>query len=246
MSNVEKTPPGPGSPSGKPPAEFQSHIDLELMLGEDPKAKSRIRNFAIVAVVFHVVLFAIHFPKSKEVKMEEIVEVTPIVIKVRVIPPPNIPPPPTQKVEKKIRMAVPDPTPDEPEPIRPPEPEIIDIPPLPPGAQYVIGIPDGPPAPSVMMEGAAGSTRAIKVSGPEPDYPDEARRLGLDGEVMLLITVNENGDVVGDVSVIQEAPFGMTESAIRAVKKWKYQPSTLNGRPITVQKVETIRFVIQQ
>jgi len=45
----------------------------------------------------------------------------------------------------------------------------------------------------------------------------------------LKVTVRSNGEI-GNVNVLQEAK-GFTQLAIEAVKKWKFEPAKLNGKP---------------
>jgi len=39
--------------------------------------------------------------------------------------------------------------------------------------------------------------------------------------------------------------MGLTEAAIEAVKQWKWEPSTLNGKPVEVIVVVTVNFKLQ-
>ena len=54
-------------------------------------------------------------------------------------------------------MPIPDPTPDEPEPIREPEPEIIDDP-IPPDVEILIGTPEPPPPSGPLLAGVGDVT----------------------------------------------------------------------------------------
>lgn len=62
----------------------------------------------------------------------------------------------------------------------------------------------------------------------EPAYPVNTVT---GGTVVLKVTVNSSGEIT-DVRVLQEAK-GFTQQAIEAVKKWKFEPATLDGRPVT-------------
>ena len=64
-----------------------------------------------------------------------------------------------------------------------------------------------------------------------PDYPFAARRDGIIGSVDLGITVSQRGDVT-EVAVLRADPPGMFEkSAVKAVRKWKYDPQYVDGLP---------------
>jgi len=220
-----------------------SRIDYNLLL-PDTESTDRARKLVVVAIAVHLILFFVHFPAQKEEIIAQKEPPKPTITVLKIIPPPKVPPPKVQQVEKKIKIAIPDPTPDEPEPIREPEPE--EIIPIPEGVIVQIGIPTGPPAPvGPIMGGTAGTTKPIKIRDVEPVYPEAAKRVGLEGVVILQLVIDESGNV-SDVKVIQQAPMGMTESAVEAVWKWKYQPSTLHGRPITVWITQTVRFKLER
>ncbi|UCF80765.1 MAG: energy transducer TonB [Acidobacteriota bacterium] len=218
-----------------------SRVDLSLLLAIDPKTPKRIRRVTIVALLFHLLLPLFFLIESKEVVQETKEPIKHVITLIKIIPPPKIPPPPQEKVNKD-RRPVPDPTPDEPEPIREPEPpEII----IPPGVDVVIGIPKGPPAPvRPLTAGVAGTTQPMRVHYVEPEYPEEAKRVGLEGNVILNVTVDERGNVA-DVAVIEGGPLGMTEKAVEAVWKWKYEPSTLHGMPISLSFTAVVWFTLQ-
>ncbi len=62
-----------------------------------------------------------------------------------------------------------------------------------------------------------------------PKYPVAAARDGLEGWVQLRFSVDVTGAVT-DIEVIAAQPQRVFEQeAIRALKRWKYQPSTLDG-----------------
>jgi TonB family protein len=240
MADEEKTG-NTSQPSAGDKAPPTSKIDLDLLLAVDRQAPNRVKRVIVIAVAAHFLLPLFFLIESKEVVQEK-KPVKKAVMKVlRIIHPPKIPPPPTKK-EKKVRVIVPDPTPDEPEPIREPEPpEVI----IPPGVPVIIGIPDGPPAPvGPLTVGLAGTTKPMRIHYIEPEYPEEAKRVGLEGHVILLVTVGERGSVV-DVTLIQGGPLGMTESAVEAVWKWRYEPSTLHGKPISLSFTQIVRFTLE-
>ncbi len=48
-----------------------------------------------------------------------------------------------------------------------------------------------------------------------------------------------------DLRVLKASPFGLTESAVETVKKWKFKPATLNGEPVAVYYSLTVSFRLQ-
>jgi TonB family protein len=66
------------------------------------------------------------------------------------------------------------------------------------------------------------------ISTVEPSYPANTVA---GGTVILKVTVSSSGEIE-DVRVLQEAK-GFTQQAIEAVRKWKFEPAKLDGKPIT-------------
>jgi protein TonB len=50
---------------------------------------------------------------------------------------------------------------------------------------------------------------------------------------------------VRDVRVLRPMPLGMTEAAEDAVRRWSWEPATLNGRPVEVYITVTVRFTLE-
>jgi TonB family protein len=67
----------------------------------------------------------------------------------------------------------------------------------------------------------------------KPDYSEEARRRGLEGDVVLEIVVRRDG-TVGDVRVLQGLGFGLDERAITAVRRWRFTAAKRRGAPVDV------------
>lgn len=68
-----------------------------------------------------------------------------------------------------------------------------------------------------------------------PDYPDDAAQNGIEGAVDLAFVVSPKGDV-SDVTVVHSEPSGIfNRAAIAAVRRWKYQPRTVNGTAVATQ-----------
>jgi periplasmic protein TonB len=87
-------------------------------------------------------------------------------------------------------------------------------------------------------EGGNGGIQGNNVTGPlksytlKPYYPQTAKEKGWQGTVILEAALDKKGRV-GEISKIQSSGFSLLdEEAIKAVKKWRYQPATQDGKPI--------------
>lgn len=75
----------------------------------------------------------------------------------------------------------------------------------------------------------------------QPQYPRRAQERGIEGYVVVELTVAEDGTVPPESIVIIEAePKGYFErAATKAAEKFKYKPKVVNGKP---QKVTGVRY----
>lgn len=74
----------------------------------------------------------------------------------------------------------------------------------------------------------------------DPVYPEEAKKEGLSGEVVLALHISKDG-TVENIRVVK-GPQVFQHSALDAVKQWRYQPFLLNGDPIAVDTQVTVVF----
>ncbi len=108
-------------------------------------------------------------------------------------------------------------------------------------AENLAGLSSAPAAlPAFGAKVSTGVIEATLIERVNPVYPAEARIQRLAGLVSLDATVAEDGSV-HDIKVIS-GPALLASAAISAVKHWRYSPSTLDGKPIEVQKRITIVF----
>jgi TonB family protein len=74
----------------------------------------------------------------------------------------------------------------------------------------------------------------------EPVYPAEARQQRLEGTVILSATVVEDG-TVRNVKVVEGAE-ALSQSAVDAVKQWRYTPFELAGRAVKNEITVSVEF----
>jgi TonB family protein len=79
-----------------------------------------------------------------------------------------------------------------------------------------------------------GNVRAPgKIKDVVPVYPDEARAAGVQGVVVVEITVDATGRV-SDARVLRSMPM-LDRAALDAVKQWEFRPTVLEGSPVAVK-----------
>jgi protein TonB len=74
----------------------------------------------------------------------------------------------------------------------------------------------------------------------DPIYPELAKRARVSGRVILIVNVDEDGNV-SDIKISSGHAL-LNESATSAVKQWKYSPTLLNGDPVPVVATVTVIF----
>ena len=102
------------------------------------------------------------------------------------------------------------------------------------------GVPGGLPG-APMRAGLSGIKEPRRLKYVRPAYTEAARRKRTQGAAVLDVVIERDGSV-GDVKVIMPLGDGLTESAIDAVKQWRYETTVLDGQPIAVLMVVTIHF----
>lgn len=74
-------------------------------------------------------------------------------------------------------------------------------------------------------------TRLEITAKPQPTYTKEARRMGVQGFVVLKTLMAGDGKV-SRVRVVKGLPAGLTENAIRAACKMKFKPAIKDGQAV--------------
>ena len=75
-----------------------------------------------------------------------------------------------------------------------------------------------------------------------PSYPAIARAARVSGNVVVFLIVNERGDVE---SVLRaEGPMQLQQAAIEAARRWKFNPTVIDGQPVRVSGYLSFNFTL--
>jgi TonB family protein len=106
------------------------------------------------------------------------------------------------------------------------------------------------PATSVSLSAAASAAGAVRVGGDvrtparivdvPPVLPEEAARKGIRGTVILEVTIDVDG-TVKDARVLRSVPM-LDAAALEAVRHWRYEPTTVEGKSVPVIMTVTVSF----
>ncbi|MCY3741359.1 MAG: TonB family protein [Candidatus Poribacteria bacterium] len=77
----------------------------------------------------------------------------------------------------------------------------------------------------------------------EPKYPENAKKAGKVGDVILQATIDENG-IPKDIEALTKLGFGLEEAAIAAFKKSSFRPAMKGETPISKQVQITYEFTL--
>lgn len=80
--------------------------------------------------------------------------------------------------------------------------------------------------------------RNLLTDQPPIGYPATAK--GQQGTVILQVLIGRDG-VVQDAKFLQGS-LAFARTAIDGVRQWKFKPYILNGRPVSVQTLLTVKF----
>ncbi len=103
----------------------------------------------------------------------------------------------------------------------------------PPAAQSAA---PGPTAP------ASGGPSPRLVHSPAPEYPRDALRAGVSGEVVIRIDVGPDG-VPASLEIIRSSRNrSLDRAALQAVRRWRFEPAVRDGVPVAASVQQTVTF----
>jgi protein TonB len=109
------------------------------------------------------------------------------------------------------------------------------------------GAGNAPPPPKVTPKRVTvgGNVQAARlVNRVQPLYPPLARQTRISGTVKLHAIIGKNG-AVEQLQVVSGHPL-LVQSALDAVRQWRYQPTLLNGDPVEVDTEIDVIFSLAQ
>jgi TonB family protein len=98
----------------------------------------------------------------------------------------------------------------------------------------------GPPPPGTFKVNSEVTPPRVQ-SSPDPEFSELARQDKNQGEAEFRLTVAEDGQV-RDVCVSRSLGEGLDEKAVAAIRNWKFEPGTKQGKPVPVRISVTTDF----
>ena len=100
-----------------------------------------------------------------------------------------------------------------------------------------------PPKPVQQRIRVGGNVQAASlVNRVTPTYPALARAARVSGTVVLHAIIGKDG-TVQQLAVMSGPPL-LVQSALEAVRQWRYRPTLLNGEPVEVDTTIEVVFTL--
>ena len=87
-----------------------------------------------------------------------------------------------------------------------------------------------------------GVTQGLLIRKVQPAYPPLAKQARISGSVVLQAVIGKDGSIE-NLHAVSGHPM-LIQSAIDAVRQWKYKPYFLNGEPVEVDTQVTVNFTL--
>jgi protein TonB len=91
---------------------------------------------------------------------------------------------------------------------------------------------------------SSGVSQGLLLTKVSPIYPDEAKRKGIQGLVVLAATIDREGSIANLQLV--SGPPELAPTAMETVKKWRYRPYLLMGIPVEVETQILVNFTLSR
>jgi TonB family protein len=111
------------------------------------------------------------------------------------------------------------------------------------GGELVVGSVKQPAAPVAAIPVGGDVKPAKLLSSVPPVYSSLARTQHVTGDVKIDALIDANGRVTS--TKVISGPTLLHQAAIDALRQWKYQPATLDGKPVPMHLAITLQFRLQ-
>lgn len=104
------------------------------------------------------------------------------------------------------------------------------------------------PPPAAARTAADGPLRigngvlGSRIGGKNPIYPADARKAHVEGTIVLRAVISGSGHIE-NLQIIS-GPEALRQSAMDAVRTWRYRPFLLNGKPTAVETTINVTYSI--
>lgn len=115
--------------------------------------------------------------------------------------------------------------------------------PLPPAWEELRRKPaEKPPSRFLSFSREKGDSHPDCLKCPDPQFSDEAKRNRIQGNVVVLVSVNAAGDTQ-DLLVLMHPGYGLAQAALDAVRRWKFKPARhKDGTPFATRIMIDVVF----
>lgn len=100
------------------------------------------------------------------------------------------------------------------------------------------------PRGEIGLDAARSDAEATPVVRVAPIYPRRAAEQGKEGSVTVRFRVGTAGQVIAPEVIAADPPGWFERAALKAVRKWKYKPKVVDGRPVEYP-VTPVRLVFE-
>ncbi len=100
---------------------------------------------------------------------------------------------------------------------------------------------------------SSSGSRVVRVGGQvaesnltekvQPVYPATAKSAGIQGTVELEAIISTDG-VPEDIRVVSSPSDDLSQSALEAVRQWRYRPTLLNGSPVAILTAVVVNYTL--
>jgi TonB family protein len=80
---------------------------------------------------------------------------------------------------------------------------------------------------------ATNANEPPQINGFDFNYPDSARKNGVQGTLKASMTLGENGKV-RDIKILQTLPFGVEDAVVKGLQNFYFKPAKRDGQPVPV------------